>query len=189
MGINVKCFGLSSSYGLFFHDIVKFLDDEQIPYMLTGSMAMSVYTVARATQDFDFVIQLQAADVPKVASRFKSGYYCNEDAIHDAIRRKSMFNIIEHATSFKADFILLRDNEFQQLQFSRRIIVKLLDVEAWVISGEDLILSKLIWIQQSQSGRQMEDIKAVSKFPGLDWDYIHHWSAKLDLLTFDLFKS
>jgi hypothetical protein len=41
-----------------------------------------------------------------------------------------MFNIIEHATSFKADFILLRDNEFQQLQFSRRIKVELLDVEA-----------------------------------------------------------
>lgn len=99
-----------------------------------------------------------------------------------------MFNIIEHATSFKADFIILRENEFQYLQFSRRIKVKLLDVEANVISGEDLILSKLIWIQQLQSGRQMEDIKAVAKFPGLDWNYIHHWIAKLNLLTFDLFK-
>jgi hypothetical protein len=99
-----------------------------------------------------------------------------------------MFNIIEHATSFKADFILLRDNEFQQLQFSRRIKVELLDVEAWVISAEDLILSKLLWIQQLQSGRQMEDIKALSKYPDLDWNYIHHWITKLNLLTFDLFQ-
>jgi hypothetical protein len=67
---------------------------------------------------------------------------------NDAIRRKSMFNIIEHATRFKADFILLRNNAFQQLQFSRRIKVELLDTEACVISGEDLILSKLLWIQQ-----------------------------------------
>jgi hypothetical protein len=58
--------------------------------MLTGSMAMSVYTVARATQDFDFVIALQPTDVTKIASRFKSGYYCNEDAIKEAIRRKSI---------------------------------------------------------------------------------------------------
>jgi hypothetical protein len=147
-----------------------------------------VYTVARSTQDFDFVVQLRPADVPKVVSKFEIGYYCDEDAIRDAIKRKSMFNIIEHATSFKADFILLRNTEFQQLQFSRRIRVELLDTEAWVIAGEDLILSKLIWIQQSQSGRQMEDIKAVSRYPGLDWNYIEHWIAKLDLITFDLFK-
>ncbi len=148
---------------------------------------MYVYSVARSTQDFDFVVQLRSEDVPKVVSQFRKGYYCNEESINDAIRRKSMFNIIEHSTSFKADFILLRDNEFQQLQFSRKINVKLLDIEAWVITGEDLILSKLIWIQQSQSGRQMEDIQAVSKFPNLDWNYIRHWIAKLHLTTFDLF--
>ncbi len=97
-----------------------------------------------------------------------------------------MFNIIEHATRFKADFILLRDNEFQQLQFSRKAKVNLLGVEAYVISNEDLILSKLIWIQQLQSGRQLEDIKAISRFPGLDWNYIRHWASKLNLHTFDL---
>lgn len=172
----------------FFHDIVEFLNKEKIPYMLTGSMAMYVYTVARSTQDFDFIVQLQHTDVPKVASHFSKGHYCNEDSIHDAIRRKSMFNIIEHETSFKADFILLRDNEFQQLQFSRRSKVKLLDVEAYVISGEDLILSKLIWIQQLQSGRQMEDIKAIARNPDLDWHYIRHWITKLNLITFGVFE-
>ena len=172
----------------FFHDIVNFLYEEKIPYMLTGSMAMYVYTVARSTQDFDFVVQLRPTDVPKVVSKFREGYYCNEESIKDAIRRKSMFNIIEHATSFKADFILLRENEFQQLQFSRRIKVKLLEAEAWVISGEDLILSKLQWIQQLQSGRQLEDIKAISKNPNLDWNYIYYWITKLNLHTFDLFE-
>lgn len=98
-----------------------------------------------------------------------------------------MFNTLEHSTSFKADFILLRNNEFQQLRFSQRIKVALLDVEAWVMVGEDLILSKLQWIQQLQGGRQMEDIKAHSKFPVLDWDYIRLWSAQLNLDTFGLF--
>jgi hypothetical protein len=76
-----------------------------------------------------------------------------------------MFNIIGHATSLKAGFI----NEIQQLQFSRRFKIKLLDSEVWVISGEDLALSKPLWIQQSQRRRQMEDIRAVSQFPALDW--------------------
>lgn len=91
---------------------------------------MYIYTVARSTQDFDFVVQLQPADGPKVVSKFSEGYYCNEEPIKDTIRRKSMFNIIEYATSFKADFILLRENEFQQLQFSRRIKIQLLEAQA-----------------------------------------------------------
>lgn len=173
----------------FFHDIVDFLNKEEIPYMLTGSMAMYIYTIARSTQDFDFVVQLQADDVQKVTSRFSKGYYCNEDSIKDAIRRKSMFNIIEHESQFKADFILLRgDDEFQHLQFNRRSKVKLLDTEVYIISGEDLVLSKLIWIQQLQSGRQMEDIKSVARNPSLDWNYIRHWINRLSLITFDLFE-
>lgn len=140
----------------FFQNIVGFLNEEEIPYMLTGSMAMGIYTVARSTQDFDFVVHLNNGDVRKVVARFDKGYYCDEDAINDAIKRKSMFNVIEHATSFKADFILLKDNEYQQTAFGRRTKVPLLGTEAHVISGEDLILSKLIWIQRLQSGRQME---------------------------------
>ena len=173
----------------FFENIINFLEQEYIPYMLTGSMAMSVYVVGRSTQDFDFVVQLSTNDVSKIVEHFKKGYYCNEESINDAIKRKSRFNIIEHATSFKADFILLGSKEFQQLQFSRRIKVDLMGIHASVISAEDLILSKLIWIQQSESGRQMEDIKAVSKYPDIDWVYIHHWIAKLDLRTFNLFKN
>jgi hypothetical protein len=65
-------------------------------------------------------VQLDRTDVPKSVAQFTQGYYCSEDAINDALKRKSVFNVIVHATSFKADFILLRDNEFQQLQFSRR---------------------------------------------------------------------
>ncbi len=57
----------------FFADIIGFLNGEQIPYMLTGSMAMGVYTVARSTQDFDFVVQLESKDVAKVTSHFDKG--------------------------------------------------------------------------------------------------------------------
>ncbi len=172
----------------FFENIIGFLSREEIPYMLSGSMAMGVYTVPRSTQDFDFIVRLDNKHVPKVLKQYSKGYYCNEDSINDAIKRKSMFNIIEHETSFKADFIIMKDNdEFQQMEFSRRTKVNLLGVETYVVSGEDLILSKLIWIQQLQSGRQMEDIKAISKFPGLDWNYIHQWIAKLNLRTFDFF--
>jgi len=56
----------------------------------------------------------------------------------------------------------------------------------YVASEEDLLVSKLIWIQQLQSAVQMEDIKNLSLIPNLQWDYINFWIKKLNLNTFDL---
>lgn len=177
-------------YGMvsFFHEIVAFMNREQIPYMLSGSMALNVHTLDRTTKDFDFIVHLKKGDAALIKKNFATGFYCDEDAINDAINRKSMFNIIDPAVGFKADFIILNDDEFEQHKFNRRTKVKLFDTDVFVIAAEDLWLSKLIWIQQLQSGRQMEDITFLSRIPDLDWPYIRHWTAKLKLETFGLLK-
>ena len=43
----------------FFQKITDVLNESNIPYMLSGSVAMSIYIVPRATRDFDFVIHLE----------------------------------------------------------------------------------------------------------------------------------
>ena len=55
-----------------------------------------------------------------------------------------------------------------------------------IVSPEDLLLSKLIWIQDIQSGVQMEDIKSISTVQDLDWSYINGWIKELNLKTFNL---
>lgn len=170
----------------FFQNIVGFLNKEEIPYMLTGSMAMSLYTLSRSTKDFDFIVQISASDVGKITDYFREGYYCNEDAIKEAIRYKSMFNVIEHETGFKVDFFVLKSSDFQQSEFLRRSKVNMFGVDVYVISLEDLILSKLIWIQQLQSAIQMEDIRTLIQADNIDWKHIHYWINKLNLHTFDL---
>jgi hypothetical protein len=42
----------------FFNIIIDVLTESNIPYMLSGSVAMSLYIVPRATRDFDFIIHL-----------------------------------------------------------------------------------------------------------------------------------
>ena len=56
----------------------------------------------------------------------------------------------------------------------------------YVVSPEDLLISKLIWIQDLQSPVQMEDISNLIVFDGLDWAYIEKWINQLKLNTFDL---
>lgn len=170
----------------FLQIIVKFFLDEQIPYMLSGSMAMSVYTLPRATRDFDFVVHLQQKDMDKLVKFFANGYYCDADAVKDAIKRSGMFNIIDYASGFKADFMVLKNQPFRQTEFKRKKLIDFFDIPIYIVSPEDLLLSKLIWIQQIQSNLQLEDIKNLSQIETLDWEYINSWIKELDLNTFNL---
>ncbi len=154
--------------------------------MLSGSVAMSIYIIPRATRDFDFVVHLQPRDLDAFVAYFKEGYYCNKDAVEDAIKNYSMFNIIDHASGFKADFVILKNEPFRQTEFDRRTETDFFGMPIFIVTAEDLLLSKLIWIQQLQSNLQMEDIRNLKTVPHLDWSYINHWIKTLNLNTFKL---
>ena len=98
-----------------------------------------------------------------------------------------MFNIIDHASGYKADFIVLKTQPFRQKEFERRIEVDFEGIPIYIVSAEDLLLSKLIWIQQLQSPIQMEDIEKLALVENLDWKYIRIWLNTLKLNTIDLF--
>ena len=178
---------LSAPMLQFLQIIVKFFLDEQIPYMLSGSMAMSIYTLPRAARDFHFVVHLQQKDIDKLVKFFEKGYYCDADAVKDAISTHGMFNVIDHASGFKADFMILKNEPYRQTEFSRKKLITFFDIPVYIVSPEDLLLSKLIWIQELQSNLQMEDIKNLSEIDSLNWGYINEWAEKLGLNTFSLF--
>lgn len=149
---------------------------------------MSTYTGPRYTRDFDFIVHLKPSDISLLTDYFKEGYYCDEDAIREAITREGMFNIIDHKSNYKADFVILKNNPYRKTEFERRHPVDFLDMKVFLVSPEDLLISKLIWIQDLQSAIQAEDIKLLSSYVGLDWSYIHNWINNLELNTFDLIK-
>ena len=171
----------------FFQKITDVLDQNHIPYMLSGSIALGIYTVPRMTRDIDFVIHLEAKNLDLFVESFKEGFYCDKDAIKDAmIGPVKMFNIIDHESGYKADFVVLKDDPYRQEEFSRRQKVTYIGKTIYVVSPEDLLISKLIWIQDYQSSLQIEDIKSLVIIEGLDWDYISKWIKQLKLRTFNL---
>jgi len=172
----------------FLRRLIQFFEQNNIPYMLSGSVAMSIYIIPRHTKDFDFVVHLKAGDAAVLADYFKEGYYCNEDAVKEAIRYKSMFNIIDYESGYKADFIVLKNDPYRQEEFHRRKQLDFMNMKIYVVSAEDLLISKIIWIQELQSDIQKEDIKEIVKARGLDWPYINHWISSLKLNTFGLIK-
>jgi hypothetical protein len=170
----------------FLRILIGFFDKNHIPYMLSGSVAMSTYTVPRFTRDFDFIVYLKQEDALLLSDHFKEGYYCDDDSIREAITQKGMFNIIDHKSNYKADFIILKDDPYRKAEFERRRQIDFLDMKIFFVSAEDLLLSKLIWIQELQSSVQAEDIRLLAELKELNWEYIKEWTSRLKLNTFDL---
>ncbi|HEY5408299.1 MAG TPA: hypothetical protein VIJ92_14485 [Ginsengibacter sp.] len=170
----------------FLKKLINYFEKEKIAYMLSGSVAMSIYSLPRFTRDFDFIVQLQLKNVKSLVDYFKEGYYCDEDAIKEAIMNKSMFNIIDFASNYKADFIILKNEPYRLAEFERREQVNFLDMQINLVSPEDLIISKIAWIQEVQSDIQKEDIKILLKIKNIDMRYIRKWIATLKLNTFGL---
>ena len=81
-----------------------------------------------------------------------------------------MFNIIEDKSSYKADFVILKNEPYRQTEFERRKQIDFLNMKLFVVSSEDLLLSKLIWIQQLQNNIQIEDIRLLRELTTLDWN-------------------
>ena len=170
----------------FLRILINFFDKNNIPYMLSGSVAMSLYIQPRFTRDYDFIVYLKEENINQPPLSFSDGYSLNDESLKDAVKKKTMFNIIDHKSGYKADFMILRNEPFRQSGFLRRREMKFLDMNISIVPVEDLLLSKIIRIQEIQSGVQMEDIKSLAGLTELDWDYINDWIRKLNLKTFNL---
>jgi hypothetical protein len=159
-------------------DVVTRLEGAGIAYMLTGSVAMSVYAEPRMTRDIDIVVELTQADAERVVELFSPDYYVADDAVQSAISARTMFNLFHLSRLVKVDLIVRSDDEFQQHEFARRLRHDLGGRAAWVISKEDLILSKLVWAAPTESAFQLRDVRKLLA-SGADEAYLQRWSVRL----------
>jgi hypothetical protein len=166
--------------------ITEALESKNIPYMLSGSIAMNSYTVPRMTLNIDIVIELGEENLPAFLSLFDEKYYINRDTVNIEVKRPGMFNIIDHDTGYKIDFIVRKNTIYRKHEFERRKKMKIGGIDVWIVSPEDLIISKIIWIQELTSEKQMHDIKNLLATPGIEMEYFVHWCRELKLNTYKL---
>jgi len=161
-------------------DVSQRLDGTAIPFMLTGSIAMNYYAQPRFTRDIDVVVELGIADVDKIVRVFHPDYYVSREAVVESVRHRSMFNLIHNESIVKVDFMIRKDQPFRQLEFERRVRIRIKDFETWIVTREDLILSKLYWARESRSERQFGDIKNLIATE-CDRRYISQWAQDLGI--------
>jgi len=161
--------------------VIQRLESAGIRYMITGSVAANFYVTPRMTRDIDIVINIEHTDAEQLYSLFSEDFYVDIALIKDAISRQRMFNIIHNEGIIKIDFIIRQDNEYRKVEFDRRGSIDLEGLSVYVVSPEDLILSKLYWAKDSMSGLQIMDVRNLLRIPGIDMEYIKKWVDKLEL--------
>jgi hypothetical protein len=148
--------------------------------MLTGSMAMAYYAQPRMTADIDIVVELDLSKANEIIKFFEPEYYIPHGSMRSAISRNTMFNLLHEKTLVKVDCVLRKNDEFQINAFNRRKKVDFADFDLWIISHEDLILSKLNWAKKTNSEMQLRDVANLLRNK-VDMNYLNTWSEMLEV--------
>jgi len=90
-----------------------------INYMVSGSMAMTFYAKPRMTRDIDIVINIKQTDVDVMMQLFEVDFYIDKGMMEEAIRYRSMFNIIHLESLIKIDFIIRKNEEYRIIEFKK----------------------------------------------------------------------
>jgi hypothetical protein len=154
------------------------LSRAQVQFMLTGSFALAYYATPRMTRDLDIVVDLRETDVDRLSRAFVTDFYLDPDDARAAVVAQRMFNLMHLQTGIKVDFIVRKRTEYRELEFLRRRAVRFSGVETFIVSREDLILSKLVWAAETNSEMQRRDITSLVH-ASLDTAYLRQWAASL----------
>jgi hypothetical protein len=154
------------------------LTDLRIDFMLTGSFAMAFYATPRMTRDIDVVVALRGEDVSRLVEALTPDFYVDAAMAQAAVAAERLFNVLHLDSGIKVDFIVRKTTEYRQLEFSRRKPMDLPGIGTWIVSREDLILSKLVWARDTGSELQRRDVRALLD-ESVDVDYIERWAGPL----------
>jgi hypothetical protein len=146
-------------------------------------MASSVYGISRHTNDADVMVVPFPGREEELIAALGPDYYASPSAIHQANQKRSSFNLINTSTGFKVDVFVPPDDPFERSALSRRQALEVADGKIFLLSPEDVLLSKLRWYRLGDevSEQQWKDVLGLVKTrgPRLDVDYLKQWADYL----------
>jgi hypothetical protein len=170
--------------GEFLLQITKALETHEVPYMLTGSLASSMYGVPRATNDIDVVISPTRDQLLRIVQLFQRvGLTVHAETALNAYSNRTQFNVIDFPKGLKVDLILRKDRQFSIGEFERRETHEIEGMRLTLATPEDVLIAKLEWSKSGDSVRQLEDAAGILTVQRetLDLHYVEEWVAELGL--------
>jgi hypothetical protein len=148
------------------------LERLSLPYCVTGSVAASVYGEPRLTADIDIVLLLGVRDIAALRTEFPDAeYYVPPDEtlrLELARDTRGMFNLIHHASQFKADIYLAARDPLHAWALKHRRRISLEEGGAWIAPPEYVILRKLEYLREGAQDKHVRDIRFILAASDID---------------------
>lgn len=166
-----------------------------IDYQIGGSVAATTFGHARSTLDVDVVANVRAEHASSIQRGLGTSYYVEPEAVVEAVKYESSFNVLSLAAYFKVDVFVVKSTAYERTAFARVVMAPLAgsgsDRLFRFATAEDVILHKLDWFVKGGrvSDRQWRDILGVVAVQRskLDLSYLRNWAPSLGVL--DLLES
>jgi hypothetical protein len=157
--------------------VLSALEQTGISYVLVGSFASNVYGILRATKDADFVIQTAPGQFGEFMKLLGSNFVRDPQIQFETVTGTKKIVVAEKDSGFEIEFFELSKDPHDQSRFARRRRFELLGRDVWILTPEDVLVTKLNWLHRANRGKDLLDVENVIAVQGdaLDWSYIEHW--------------
>ena len=156
--------------------VVDALNACQVPYLLAGSFASNFYGIPRSTKDADFVLQHAGGVGGDFAAKLDAEFVLEPQLSFETVTGTYRQYLRHAGTSFKIELFQLSADEHDQVRFARRLEQLLFNRKVWILSPEDVIVSKLRWARSKDEG-DVRDVLLVQSGK-LDMPYIESWCQR-----------
>ena len=155
--------------------VVAALGRSGVPHVMVGSFARNFHAFPRSTKDADIVLAVDAAGLNRFEAELGGDFSLDAQTTFETNTGTFRHTLVHKATEFKTELFLLSRDAFDQERFNRRLSMNFNGHETFVLTAEDVIVTKLRWLRPKDR-QDIYDVIAM-KNSALDWDYIHHWAA------------
>lgn len=169
--------------------VVTALEHLQIRYLIGGSLASGIYGEPRATRDTDILADIRREHVETLCTLLEAEFNISKEAIENALRYRSSFNVIHFQTLCKVDLFVPKHRAFDEQELQRRALHVMAhepERHAFVATAEDIVLAKLEWYRLGNeiSEQQWRDIVGIFKASQgrLDVQYMENTAKQLGVL-------
>jgi hypothetical protein len=168
---------------------VEPLNQFQIRYLVSGSVAAMLYGEPRVTHDIDLIVFLRSENLPQLPTAYPAPEFylppLDVIAIEMARERRGHFNVIHSDTSLKADFYTANQDELHAWAFRNTRQYTIGDTHVHLAPPEYVIVRKLEYFREGGSEKHLRDIHAMLAVSDeqIDQAALQDWIHRRNLKT------
>ena len=160
--------------------VIDVLNELEVPYVLVGAFAANYHGVARSTKDADFVAVVGRAEMNSIMEKLGESFRLDPQISFESATgttRYILYFLGAPQGPIRIEFFRLSEDDFDRQRFARRRQISILSRQAYILTAEDVVVTKLRWHLALHRPKDREDARGVIAVQGdsLDWDYIHQW--------------